>query len=202
MSFVALVGYLLFLLLAFGLRTALHFRHTGRTGFVGLSGAVGSLEWGAGVLFGAAILGGLLAPLMQMLGVLRPWYRGSAVIDGGGIAFFVVGLAGTCWAQWSMGDSWRIGVDPAERTELVRTGPFAWMRNPIFTWMAFASAGLVLLAPNVLSATSLVLLVVALQIQVRVVEEPYLLQAHGQTYRDYAAVTGRFLPGIGRLCGC
>jgi protein-S-isoprenylcysteine O-methyltransferase Ste14 len=42
-------------------------------------------------------------------------------------------------------------------------------------------------------------LLAALEIQVRGVEEPYLLRTHGEAYRRYAAATGRFLPGIGRL---
>jgi protein-S-isoprenylcysteine O-methyltransferase Ste14 len=37
------------------------------------------------------------------------------------------------------GASWRIGVDPDERTTLVTSGPFAIARNPIFTAMAAAS---------------------------------------------------------------
>jgi protein-S-isoprenylcysteine O-methyltransferase Ste14 len=98
-----------------------------------------------------------------------------------------------------MGRSWRIGVDRDVRTDLVSRGPFRFVRNPIFTWMTFASAGLVLLAPNWISVASFVILLVALELQVRGVEEPYLLQMLGDAYRRYAAATGRFLPGIGRL---
>jgi protein-S-isoprenylcysteine O-methyltransferase Ste14 len=39
----------------------------------------------------------------------------------------------------------------------------------------------------------------ALELQVRAVEEPYLIRSHGDAYRAYAARVGRFLPGIGRL---
>ena len=39
----------------------------------------------------------------------------------------------------------------------------------------------------------------AVQLQVRVVEEPYLLATHGKTYAAYAARVGRFVPGAGRL---
>jgi protein-S-isoprenylcysteine O-methyltransferase Ste14 len=35
----------------------------------------------------------------------------------------------------SMGASWRIGVDPSERTDLVTGGAFALVRNPIFSAM-------------------------------------------------------------------
>jgi len=34
---------------------------------------------------------------------------------------------------------------------------------------------------------------------VRAVEEPYLLDTHGDAYRGYATRVGRFLPGVGRL---
>jgi protein-S-isoprenylcysteine O-methyltransferase Ste14 len=98
-----------------------------------------------------------------------------------------------------MGASWRVGVDHAAKTDLVARGPFRWIRNPIYTWMTFAYAGLVLLAPNGLASTAFVTLLIALEIQVRAVEEPHLLRTHGDAYRRYAALTGRFVPGLGRF---
>ncbi|MGH3980435.1 MAG: methyltransferase family protein [Pseudonocardiaceae bacterium] len=74
-------------------------------------------------------------------------------------------------------------------------------RNPVFTAMLTAGLGLALLAPNLVAATGLLALVAAIEIQVRAVEEPYLLRTHGTNYRDYASGTGRFLPGVGRLRG-
>jgi protein-S-isoprenylcysteine O-methyltransferase Ste14 len=63
--------------------------------------------------------------------------------------------------------------------------------------MVIASAGLVLLVPNALSVAALVVLVVALEVQVRLVEEPYLRATHGPDYDAYRATVGRFLPGVG-----
>jgi protein-S-isoprenylcysteine O-methyltransferase Ste14 len=45
----------------------------------------------------------------------------------------------------------------------------------------------------------LVAVVVALEIQVRLVEEPYRRRVHGDHYGDYAARTGRFVPLTGRF---
>jgi protein-S-isoprenylcysteine O-methyltransferase Ste14 len=196
----ALIGYASFIALAFGLRAVIHYRATGTTGYVGLSGRVGSAEWCAGVLFAVAVLGGVTAPVAQLLGAVRPWTEeigaGTAAV---GLGCFALGVAGTLWAQLAMGTSWRIGVDHAAKTDLVARGPFRWIRNPIFTWMTVASAGLVLLAPNPLALASFVALLIALEVQVRAVEEPYLLETHGDAYRRYAAATGRFVPGVGRL---
>jgi len=201
MPVLALAAYVIFLALAFGLRAAIHYRQTGTSGIVGVSGRTFSIEWCAGVLFVIAGIGvGLMAPLAQLAGWLRPWndaIGGAAAVIG--IACLVVGIAGTLWAQLAMGRSWRVGVDHGERTALVAHGPFRWVRNPIYTWMTLASAGFVLLAPNALAAASFVALLIALELQVRVVEEPYLLRTHGESYRSYAAATGRFVPGIGRL---
>ena len=53
--------------------------------------------------------------------------------------------------------------------------------------------------PTWISAAALVALVAAVELQVRAVEEPYLLHQHGSDYVDYAARTGRFVPGVGRI---
>lgn len=87
----------------------------------------------------------------------------------------------------------------AERTDLVTRGAFAVVRNPVFTAMALTGAGLVLMAPNVVAVAGFAMLLLALQLQVRIVEEPYLLRTHGAPCAACAARVGRFVPGIGRL---
>ena len=199
-GWLALGLYALYMALAFGLRTWLQLRRTGESGFKGISGRPGSLEWIAGVLFVLAIAVGAAAPVLDVTGVLEPLDAlDSAGVRATGVAIFIVGLVGTLYAQVAMGESWRIGVDEEERTALVTTGPFAVVRNPIFAAMLPASLGLALLVPNVAALVGFGALVLALQIQVRLVEEPYLLRQHGEAYRSYAARVGRFVPGLGRL---
>jgi protein-S-isoprenylcysteine O-methyltransferase Ste14 len=53
-----------------------------------------------------------------------------------------------------------------------------------------------LIVPSWVSALAVVLLIAAIQIQVRAVEEPYLLGVHGSAYREYLGRTGRFLPQL------
>jgi protein-S-isoprenylcysteine O-methyltransferase Ste14 len=36
-------------------------------------------------------------------------------------------------------------------------------------------------------------------IQARLVEEPYLKKVHGEKYEEYARLAGRFVPGVGTL---
>jgi protein-S-isoprenylcysteine O-methyltransferase Ste14 len=196
----ALAGYAIFVALAFGLRIAVHLRRTGTTGFIGLSRDAGVLDVTVGALFVLALVAGALAPGLQLAGLVRPWgVLDTAAVRVAAVGLYGAGLAGTLWAQFAMGDAWRIGVRETERTALVAGGPFRWVRNPIYSSMLLVALGLALAAPNVLSALALVALLIALELQVRLVEEPYLTRVHGTSYRDYASRTGRFVPGWGRL---
>ena len=199
MAAAALALYLVYGLAAFGWRAIVQRRCTGDSGYRGFSGGPTSAEWWAGTLFVVAIAAGALAPVADLIGVVEPlaplrhrWFQGV------GTALAVIGIGGTLAAQFAMGESWRVGVDPEERTDLVTSGPFGLVRNPIFSMMLVTAVGLTLMVPNALAMLGLVGLAVGLQLQVRVVEEPYLMRVQ-PGYGTYAADVGRFLPGIGRI---
>ncbi len=200
MTILALVGWVLFLLLAFILRSVMQYLSTGKTGFVGVLGRPFSAAWWGGFLFVIATIGcpigcalDLLGLLSRCPGLLTPCWQCVA------FGLYGIGLLGTLWAQVTMGASWRIGVDPSAKTQLVTHGPFAYVRNPIFTCMMVLALGLAILVPNWVSWLSVLALLTGLELQVRIVEEPYLLRTHSDSYRRYAQATGRFVPGLGRL---
>ena len=200
MAELALLLYVAYLTLAFGLRSLLQRRATGSTGFVGIGGRPGSVEWLAGILFVVALAMGAAAPLLALADVLAPLSAlDRPALQWVGVGLALAGIAGTLYAQLAMGSSWRIGVDPSERTELVTSGPFELVRNPIFSAMIPTALGLALIVPNWFAIVGFAALIVALELQVRVVEEPYLLRAHDRAYADYAARTGRFFPRVGFL---
>ncbi|HST41088.1 MAG TPA: isoprenylcysteine carboxylmethyltransferase family protein [Conexibacter sp.] len=200
MAVLTLVLYLLFVGVLFGLRSVVMRSRTGSSGWRGISGRPGSAEWLGGVLFALALLLGLAAPICDLAGV-------ATAIDALdrlplhvlGLLLVAAGTALSLAAQLAMGDSWRVGVQEGERTELVTDGPYAVVRNPFFAALLPAAVGFALLVPNVVALLALLALIVALELQTRVVEEPYLLRAHGATYADYAARVGRFAPALGRL---
>jgi protein-S-isoprenylcysteine O-methyltransferase Ste14 len=197
-AWVALLLYLAGLVLAFGVRSWLQIRRTGTSGFRGISGRPGGPVWWGGVLFPTALLLGLAAPTLILTGITAPVLAAHPALAASGLIVGLAGLVVVLLAQAAMGSSWRIGVDDTERTELIRSGLLRSIRNPIFTGMAAVYLGITLMAPTLVAVLALACLIVAVQIQVRVVEEPYLRRAHGDTYTRYAATTGRFLPGLGR----
>ncbi|GAA3150534.1 isoprenylcysteine carboxylmethyltransferase family protein [Planomonospora alba] len=199
MAVAALALYLTGLALAFGWRTFAQWRRTGDTGLRLDAGPAGSLSWWAKTAFVAALVLGLAGPVAALAGLAPLGVLDHAPVRAAGLVLALIGTAATLAAQLSMGASWRIGVDAGERTALVTGGPFALARNPIFTAMITTSAGLALMVPNPVALGALAVLVAAVQVQVRAVEEPYLRSVHGSAYRGYAARVGRFVPGLGRL---
>jgi len=200
MSGWALGLWVIYLLVAFVLRGYLQWRNTGDLGFRLGSEAVGSSYWWARIGFVFALVLSAMAPVADLAG----WVEPVAALDAEALATLgavlaMAGIAGTFVAQLAMGASWRVGVDPGERTELVDQWPFTVVRNPIFSMMGVTGLGLAILVPSWMSIAGFVLLVVALRFQVLVVEEPYLRRVHGEQYVTYTHRVGRFVPGLRRL---
>ena len=80
----------------------------------------------------------------------------------------------------------------------MHSGVFGLVRNPIFTAMLVFAGGVTLMTPNPVALLAFVVLSTTIELQVRVVEEPYLRRTHGQAYRDYCVAVGRFVPVVGR----
>lgn len=200
MAEVSLYLWALYGLLALVVPVALQLRRTGATGLKGPGGSPGSVEWTAGVLLLLALGLGIAAPILA----LSDDVEAIDALDGAaghaiGIVLYALGLGLVVFSQQWMGRSWRVGVDASERTELVQGGPFRFVRNPIFTGLLVMSVGFTLMVPSVVSLASTALLLGSLELQTRLVEEPYLTSVHGDAYRGWARRVGRFVPGFGRL---
>ena len=189
--------YVTWLTTAFAIRTYVHRRRTGDTGWRGISGQPGTAKWWAGVLFVVALLIGFVAPIAEKVGVDRIVTSSATTILG--IVLALAGVAATLGAQSSMHDSWRIGVDAQEVTTLRTDGAFRIVRNPIFAAMLATATGLALMTPNVIAAAGLACLLAAVHLQVRVVEEPYLRSIHRSAFTSYERTVGRFTPWTGRF---
>jgi len=131
------------------------------------------------------------AGLALVPGLLRP---GSLVV---GLVLLVLGYAGTLWAYAAMGDSWRIGIDPRQQVTLVTSGPFRWVRHPIYLLQIVMLAGAALLLPTALSLIALVLHYVCVRLKTGD-EEKHLAGIFGPAYHDYLSSTGGLFPRFDR----
>ena len=197
----ALVLFGVWFVVIFVVRSWVQKRETGDSGIrPGAFAADASiLERVAYVLLIVAFAGAVGAPIAAMAG-LEPLWDNSAVRWVGAV-MAVTGIGLTYAAQVGMGTEWRIGIDRTEVTGLVTSGVFGLVRNPIFTAMIFTAVGFALMVPNAVAIIAVVCLVLAIEMQVRFVEEPHLRRLHGTGYEQYAAEVGRFVPLIGRAAG-
>ncbi|WP_022802545.1 methyltransferase family protein [Deinococcus ficus] len=154
-------------------------------GYVGRGMRGVLLTWLALVVAAVAI-----PPLLASLGPLSALHRPAVGLLGW--ALLLGSLVWIAAAQVAMGASWRIGIDRAVRTALVRTGPFARSRNPIFLGMRVNLLGLFLVLPNAVTLGKLIAGELLMQVQVRL-EEAHLQAVHGDAYADYRRQVRRWL---------
>jgi protein-S-isoprenylcysteine O-methyltransferase Ste14 len=102
------------------------------------------------------------------------------------------------WAQLSLGNSWRIGIEAGARPGLITSGPYRVCRNPIFLFGLTALFGYAMALPTWLSFASLAVDLIAIRFQVAN-EERWLDDSYGVQFRAWARQVGRFTPWTGRL---
>ena len=109
-----------------------------------------------------------------------------------GLILIHVSLLWIIVAQYQMNNSWRIGIDEKNKTELVTKGLFSYSRNPIFLGMIISVSGMFLILPNALTFFLTLSTYIVIQIQIRL-EEEFLEKQHGEKYLSYKQKTKRLL---------
>jgi len=119
----------------------------------------------------------------------------NPVISAVGVLIMILGSILILIGQLHLGNSWRIGIDHQNRTELVMHGIYKYCRNPIFSGVIIILIGYYLLLPTLLSTALLILSIIAIGRQI-VEEEKYLIKEHQELYINYVKKTGRFIPFV------
>lgn len=107
------------------------------------------------------------------------------------VASVAYALTWVCWFR--MGKSWRMGIDPNDKTQLVFSGPFAYVRHPIYCLSQLMMVMTFLIVPAPLMLVVMALHLILMQWEVRR-EEIYLCALHGPSYIRYQRHVGRFIP--------
>jgi protein-S-isoprenylcysteine O-methyltransferase Ste14 len=110
-----------------------------------------------------------------------------------GIATVAFGITWVCWIK--MGKSWRMGIDPNEKTQLIFNGPYAYVRHPIYGLSQVLMLSTLAAWPTPLMLVLAALHLFLMQWEVRR-EDKYLVQLHGPAYAEYMKHVGRFVPRI------
>jgi protein-S-isoprenylcysteine O-methyltransferase Ste14 len=129
--------------------------------------------------------------------VLFPANR-SGVIHGieiAGVALTVAGLAFAMWARTYLAGNWSGTVTVKVGHELVRTGPYRWVRHPIYSGLILALLGTALDVGEARGLVAVVLLYIGFKLKSQL-EERLMRGVFGVAYDDYSRSTGAIIPRL------
>jgi len=109
------------------------------------------------------------------------------------IAAQILAIALNIWTRRSFGaGQFKVGAEPAEGGTLLKSGPYKFIRHPMF------AAALLFLWSSILGHLSLTNVMIGLVvtgfIAVRIVTEEQLLRSHYSEYIEYTKKTKRIIP--------
>ena len=124
--------------------------------------------------------------------VSKQEFFNSDVIAWGGVFLCLGGLLMLVWSIISFGESFRVGIDIDQPTDLVTNGVFAISRNPIYVGFWFVLLGQFLIFSNWIL---LIYMGAATWLFHRQVlrEEEFLKNHYGTEYTEYYNRVGRYL---------
>jgi protein-S-isoprenylcysteine O-methyltransferase Ste14 len=122
-----------------------------------------------------------------------PWMR----LTGAPVGLAGLGLFG--WMFRHLGLNVTSTSMPRPNATLVTSGPYRWIRHPMYSGALILIVAASLLTANLVMVIGGAIMFALLAARSRL-EEQRLVERFGDTYRDYQRRTGRFLPRPRRNC--
>ncbi len=110
-----------------------------------------------------------------------------------GLLLAVLGLGLSVVARVWIGGNWSGTVTLKQDHELIRSGPYRWVRHPIYTGILIALAGSVIALGEWRGLAGLALITVSLLRKIGV-EERFLIEQFGDAYVRYRAEVPALIP--------
>ena len=140
----------------------------------------------------------VLAPIVY---VIAPhWLDWSAIelasnLRWVGVGLGLISILFLAWAHQTLGKNWNVPGVVKEQQVLVTSGPYQWIRHPMYSAFALIAVAYWLISTNWFIA--LIGLAYWIIVVAKVgTEETALMEKFGDAYRTYMKHTGRFLPRV------
>jgi protein-S-isoprenylcysteine O-methyltransferase Ste14 len=158
--------------------------------------------WPLWTQIGIVVLGlALCVPLFYFLWIplVKIPVNLGRVLDIIGLVVFLAGCAFVLWARRTLGRMWALSTSRSvkllEDHQLIRSGPYAFVRNPMyFGWWA-AMAGLVLVHPTWVVLLFLVFSLISFTGRARR-EDAAMAERFGEAWKEYKKHTKFLIPFI------
>jgi protein-S-isoprenylcysteine O-methyltransferase Ste14 len=119
----------------------------------------------------------------------------SAIVYWAGIALLVAGLALSVWARRHLGSNWSAAVTLKRDHELIRTGPYRFVRHPIYSGLLLAIVGTALTVDEWRALIAVVLIAGGLVAKMRT-EDRFLADLFQDEYARYRAKVPALIPRL------
>jgi protein-S-isoprenylcysteine O-methyltransferase Ste14 len=110
-----------------------------------------------------------------------------------GFILVALGMAFSVAARAWLGGNWSGTVTLKQDHELIRRGPYRWVRHPIYTGLLLALLGSVIALGEWRGVLGLALITISLLRKIAI-EEAFLTQQFGDTYTRYRAEVPALIP--------
>src|SRR5579884_51256 len=128
------------------------------------------------------------------LGPLHRRFLPSAHAFGvAGLVITIAGLALAMWARQHLAENWSSRVRIRVGHELIRTGPYAHLRHPIYSGVLLAVIGTAVEVGRCRAIVSVALLLISYCIKARR-EDVVLAREFGDAWQEHRSQTGFLLP--------
>jgi protein-S-isoprenylcysteine O-methyltransferase Ste14 len=111
-----------------------------------------------------------------------------------GLVLFAAGLAVAIWARVHLGRNWGMPMSEKDDPELVTTGPYQWIRNPIYSGLILALIGTALAVS--LEWLLLVVVIGGHFVYSAVMEQRTMTEKFPDTYPAYRDSTKMLIPFV------
>lgn len=108
-----------------------------------------------------------------------------------GLALIVIAFVLGITTLIGMKDSWRVGIRPEQKTDLIVTGNFVFSRNPYFLSYDLMFLGIFLVFPTLVYLILYIIFVTIVHLMI-MDEERHLLVQHGDSYIQYKDSVNRY----------
>ncbi|MDD5025897.1 MAG: isoprenylcysteine carboxylmethyltransferase family protein [Candidatus Peribacteraceae bacterium] len=119
----------------------------------------------------------------------------SFVLDDVALVFVILGTGIEIWARTSLGRNWSADLTLKERHELVRSGPYRFVRHPIYTGFSCLTFGTILWYRHLEGFLLFFALLIGLYLRARK-EETLLATIFPESYAAYKKKVRMFIPYI------
>ncbi len=134
-----------------------------------------------------------IVPMVEVVSIVRNTAFFSVPVKGIGAGIAAIGVAVFIISVITMQDSWRAGVSRTDKTEFVTRGIYQISRNPAFLGFDLVYIGMLFMFFNWLLLFVSVWTMVMFHLQIRFVEEVFLLETFGEAYLNYKDKVCRYL---------